>query len=143
MKEIMQRSKCPVSFTLDFLGDKWSLLIIRDMIIYGKSTYGEFIQSEEKIATNILADRLALLEQNGFITRRVSTIKKNKVIYGMTEKSVDLVPIIMEYNIWGAKYNPSGDPALLEELSKDKEHTIKKYQEKIRNSLSAENQEVE
>lgn len=137
MKQITQRSTCPVSFSLDFLGDKWSLLIIRDMMMHNKSTYGEFLQSDEKIATNILADRLAALEQNGFITRRVSSEKKNKIIYGMTEKSIDLVPIIMEYNIWGAKYNPSGDDALLSELHQDKQQTIQKYQNKIRNSLNA------
>lgn len=139
MKQINQRSNCPVSFSLDFLGDKWSLLIMRDMMLYNKFTYGEFLQSDEKISTNILADRLVVLEQNGFITRRVSTEKKNKIIYGMTEKSIDLVPIIMEYNIWGAKYNPSGDKGLLSELIKDKQKTIQKYQDKIRNSLNMNN----
>lgn len=135
MKKVTQRSGCPLSFSLDFLGDKWSLLIIRDLMLYDKTTYGEFLQSDEKIATNILADRLATLEQNGFITRRISTEKKNKVIYGMTEKSIDLVPIIMEYNIWGAKYNPAGNEALLKELINDKQQVIKKYQDKIRNGL--------
>ncbi len=140
MKQITQRSDCPVSFSLDFLGDKWSLLIIRDMMLHNKSTYGEFLQSDEKIATNILADRLAFLEQNGFITRRVSTEKKNKIIYEMTEKSIDLVPIIMEYNIWGAKYNPGGDSGLMSELTKNKQRTIRKYQEKMRSNLHANNQ---
>lgn len=139
MKQINQRSNCPVSFSLDFMGDKWSLLIMRDMMLNNKFTYGEFLQSDEKISTNILADRLAVLEQNGFITRRVSTEKKNKIIYGMTEKSIDLVPIIMEYNIWGAKYNPSGDKGLLSELIKDKQKTIQKYQDRIRNNLNMNN----
>ena len=137
MKQITQRSKCPVSFSLDFLGDKWSLLIIRDIMVYDKFTYGDFLQSDEKISTNILADRLAALEQNGFITRRVSAEKKNKIIYELTEKSADLVPIIMEYNIWGAKYNPDGEQALIEELKKDKQKTIEKYQDKIRRNLGA------
>lgn len=135
MKQITQRSQCPVSFSLDFFGDKWSLLIIRDMMIYDKFTYGDFLQSDEKISTNILADRLVVLEQNGFITRRISTEKKSKVIYGLTEKSVDLVPIIMEYNIWGAKYNPSGDQGLIKELTEDKQQTITRYQDKIRSNL--------
>jgi DNA-binding HxlR family transcriptional regulator len=136
MKKITRRSNCPVSFSLDFLGDKWSLLLIRDMVLYNKSAYGEFLTSPEKISTNILADRLAVLEQYGFITRRVSTEKKNKIIYGMTEKSIDLVPIIMEYTIWGAKYNPAKDDGLMSELNKDKEKTIIKYQDKIRKSLN-------
>lgn len=139
MKQINQRSNCPVSFSLDFLGDKWSLLIMRDMMLYNKFTYGEFLQSDEKISTNILADRLVVLEQNGFITRRVSTEKRNKIIYEMTEKAIDLVPIIMEYNIWGAKYNPTGDQGVLSELNKDKQKTIQKYQDKIRNSLNMNN----
>lgn len=139
MKEITQRSKCPISFSLDFLGDKWTLLIIRDMMIHNKSTYGEFLQADEKISTNILADRLVVLEQNGFITRRVSTEKKNKIIYEMTEKSIDLVPIIMEYNIWGAKYNPDGDGALINELNANKQETIIKYQDRIRSKLNTNN----
>ena len=135
MKQITHRSSCPVSFSLDFFGDKWSLLIIRDMMLYNKFTYGEFLLSPEKISTNILADRLAALEQNGFITRRISTEKKNKIIYGMTEKSIDLIPIIMEYIIWGAKYNPSGNERLRSELDNNKQQTILKYENKIRNSL--------
>lgn len=136
MKEIIQRSTCPISFSLDFFGDKWSLLIIRDMMFSNKFTYGEFLQSDEKISTNILADRLVALEQNGFITRRISTEKKNKIIYSLTEKSIDLVPVIMEYNIWGAKYNPGGFEGLIKELTKNKQKTILKYQEKMRNDLN-------
>ena len=80
MKPIKPRSGCPVSYTLDFFGDKWSLLIMRDMAIEGKVSYGEFLNSDEKIATNILADRLAMLEENGFITKNVAPDKKSKII---------------------------------------------------------------
>jgi DNA-binding HxlR family transcriptional regulator len=135
MKKIAQRSDCPVSFSLDLLGDKWSLLIIRDMMLHSKSTYGEFLQSDEKIATNILADRLASLEQNGFITRRVSEEKKSKIVYGMTEKSIDLVPLLLEYNIWGTKYNPAGSSGLKTDLTKNKQRTIRKYQQILRNNI--------
>lgn len=132
MKEIKKRSGCPVSFSLDFLGDKWTLLILRDMVIYGKTTYGDFLGSEEKIATNILADRLSTLEQHGFIAKEVSPEKKNKFLFSMTEKGIELVPVIMELSIWGSKYNPPGDENLLKELSADKEGTIQKFQEKLR-----------
>jgi DNA-binding HxlR family transcriptional regulator len=132
MKEIKKRSGCPVSFSLDFLGDKWTLLILRDMVLYGKATYGDFLDSEEKIATNILADRLSTLEQHGFIIKKVSPEKKNKFLFSLTEKGIELVPVIMELSIWGSKYNPPGDEGLLKELSTDKDGTIRKFQEKLR-----------
>jgi DNA-binding HxlR family transcriptional regulator len=138
MKQIIPRSTCPLSFALDLLGDKWSLLIIRDMIIYNKVSYGEFLQSDEKIATNILADRLAILEKHGFITRRISDIKKTKVIYKLTEMAVDLVPIIMECYIWGSKYCLADDMSLLVKLHKNKELVIQEYQEKIKQALKTE-----
>lgn len=134
MKEIQQRSGCPVSFSLDFLGDKWTLLILRDMVLYNKSTYGDFLSSEEKIATNILADRLSTLEHYGFITKKVSSEKKNKFLFSMTEKGIELVPVIMELSIWGSKYNPPGDKDLLQALREDKAGTISKFQQKLRKS---------
>jgi len=101
MKAIKARSDCPVSFALDFLGDQWTLLILRDMMLKNKSTYGDFLNSGEKIATNILADRLAALEQHGFVTKQTTSDKKSTFIYRMTEKGIDLVPVIMELSIWG------------------------------------------
>ena len=95
-EQTKQRSGCPVSYTLDFLDDKRSLLILRDMVLSGKTTYGDFLFSDEKIATNILADQLSLLESKGFITKQVTPDKKSKYIYTITEKGIDLIPIIME-----------------------------------------------
>lgn len=135
MKEIKKRSGCPVSFSLDFIGDKWTLLIFRDIVLHGKSTYGEFLSSGEKMATNILADRLSMLESNGFLNKRVGEDKKTKFVYSMTEKGIELIPVIMELAIWGSKFNPPGDVDLLKSLEKDKVGTIKKYQDKIRESI--------
>ncbi len=133
MKPIKQRSECPVSYTLDFLGDKWSLLILRDMVLFDKSTYGDFLASNEKIATNILADRLNLLESNGFITKQVASDKKSKYIYTITEKGIDLIPVIMEIALWGSRYNPPGlAPELLGNLTHDKAGTINAYKQKMR-----------
>jgi DNA-binding HxlR family transcriptional regulator len=134
MKEIKKRSGCPISFSLDFIGDKWTLLILRDIVLQEKSTYGEFLSSKEKIATNILADRLAMLESNGFLDKKVGEDKKTKFVYSMTEKGIELIPVIMELIIWGSKFNPPGDADLLKKLEKDKVGTIKKYQNKIRES---------
>jgi DNA-binding HxlR family transcriptional regulator len=134
MKEITARSNCPISYTLDFFGDKWSLLILRDMMLAGKSTYGDFAASAEKIATNILADRLSMLESNGFVTKVVAPDKKSKFVYSLTEKGIALVPIIMEMALWGTKFNPPGmNPELLASLQQDKEGTIQRIQDNIRN----------
>jgi DNA-binding HxlR family transcriptional regulator len=136
MKEITKRSGCPVSFSLDFIGDKWTLLILRDMIMSGKTTYGEFLGSEEKIATNILADRLSMLEKYGFVNKQVAHDKKSKFVYSMTEKGIELVPVIMELSIWGSKYNPPGNVKLLQDLEQDKEGTIRRYQQRLKDLLA-------
>ncbi|WP_224994473.1 helix-turn-helix domain-containing protein [Cesiribacter sp. SM1] len=129
MKELKQRSTCPISTSLDVLGDKWTLLILRDMVFAGKSTYGQFLQSAEKIATNILADRLAILESQGIITKAVAADKKSKFTYRLTEKGVDIVPILVTLVLWGTKYCPTVvDPGLLEELQGGKDAAIEKYQ---------------
>lgn len=139
MKEIKQRSDCPLSYTLDFFGDKWSLLIIRDMMLEEKSTYGDFLNSKEKIATNILADRLSMLEQNGFVTKQVAEDKKSKFVYTLTEKGIDLVPVVMEIGLWGSKYNPPGiKNELMNALIEDRERTIREIQESLRKKLPHE-----
>lgn len=135
MKKIEPRSGCPVSFTLDFLGDKWTLLILRDMVVGGKRSYGDFLSSDEKIATNVLADKLDKLEAYGFVTKKVSAEKKNKFLFTLTRKAIDLVPIIMEMTIWGSTYNPPGNARLLQALAEDKEGTIKHYQQKLSSAL--------
>jgi DNA-binding HxlR family transcriptional regulator len=130
MKEIKPRSACPVSYSLDVVGDKWTLLILRDMLFNGKTSYGEFLGSEEKIATNILADRLAVLEAQGMISKAVAADKKSKFTYRLTEKGIDLLPLIVEFTLWGAKYSPvAGSAALVGELAEDKEGTLRKYRE--------------
>jgi DNA-binding HxlR family transcriptional regulator len=133
MKAIKPRSGCPLSYTLDFFGDKWSLLIVRDMALNNKSTYSEFLNSEEKIATNILADRLSMLEANGFVTKQVAADKKSKFVYRLTEKGISLVPIILEIGLWGSTYDPPGlNPKLHHALQQDKEGTIRTIQELLR-----------
>jgi DNA-binding HxlR family transcriptional regulator len=136
MKEIIQRSDCPISFSLDYLGDKWTLLILRDLIFTEKSTYGEFLTSQEKIATNILADRLRMLEANGFITSSVSAAKKNKFNYSLTEKGIDLVPVIVELMIWGSKYDSYDAKDMIKKLGQDKEGTIKEIRKKLSSRIN-------
>jgi DNA-binding HxlR family transcriptional regulator len=102
MKEtIEKRSDCPVSCTLDLVGDKWSLLIIRDMMIFGKTTYNEFLDSNEKIATNILNDRLIKLTNIGLITYTGSAKRKK---YTLTKKGQDLKPVLEAIAMFGMKH---------------------------------------
>jgi DNA-binding HxlR family transcriptional regulator len=91
--KLKRRSDCPISYALDIFGDKWSLLVIRDLMFKGKRTYGEFLSSEEKIATNILADRLSLLECAGVITRESDPVRKSRILYTLTDKGIDLLPV--------------------------------------------------
>lgn len=104
-KKVDHRSECPISTALDIFGDKWSLLVIRDLIFKNKNTYGDFLDSEEKIATNILADRLVLLEWSGIISKHKHPESKAKVLYKITPKGLDLIPLLVEIILWSEKYN--------------------------------------
>jgi DNA-binding HxlR family transcriptional regulator len=94
-------------------GDKWTLLIIRDLMFFGKRYYGEFLESAEGISTNTLADRLAMLEKQQIITKKKSREHKQKLIYSLTQKGIDLVPVMMAIGMWSeqyaAKLNPHRD----------------------------------
>ena len=101
-----RRSDCPINFALETFGDPWSLLIIRDIVYFGKKTYGEFLASEEGIAPNILALRLAHLEQQGLLVKKLYEKDKRKEEYVLTEKGLDLIPILVEMATWSIKHNP-------------------------------------
>lgn len=105
-KKQQRRSDCPINFALETFGDTWSLLVIREIVYFGKKTYGEFLESEEGIATNILASRLAQLEQKGILVKKPSETDKRKEVYSLTEKGLDLIPILLELASWGAQHDP-------------------------------------
>ncbi len=109
-------------------GDKWSLLIIRDLMMKKECTYGDFLKSGEKIATNILASRVQNLQENGIIAKKNHPDNKLKILYHLTEKGIDLVPLIVEINLWGDKYLtiPEDRKKLIEDIKKDKEKFIKR-----------------
>ena len=90
---------------MEVFGDKWSLLIIRDVMLRDKVSYSEFLNSEEKIATNILVNRLKVLEAEKILFKEVSPQNKSKYVYSLTQKGLDLLPIVIEIMDWGAKYN--------------------------------------
>jgi DNA-binding HxlR family transcriptional regulator len=133
MKKITRRSACPISITLDILGDKWTLLIIRDLMFSGKKTYGEFLQSEEKIATNILADRLLILEKTGIVEKKAFPGNKVKNLYQLTPKGIDLLPTLFEIILWGDKYFeiPERVHQLAREIRKDRNGMIKEISKRL------------
>ncbi len=105
MKLKKRKSDCPIHFGLELFGDKWTLLIIRDLMFKGKHYFGDFINSEEKIATNVLSDRLALLEKEGIIAMFKDENHKQKIVYKLTTKGIDLMPVLVEIIMWSAKYD--------------------------------------
>lgn len=105
-----RRSHCPISLALEAIGDKWSLLILRDLIVRGKSRYQDLLNSEERIATNTLADRLLRLERQRLISKADDPDDKRRFRYIPTQKAVDLLPVIFEMARWTAKYDPYIDP---------------------------------
>ena len=127
MSKSQKRSDCPVSCSLDIWGDKWSLLIIRDLMMAKECTYGDFLKSGEGIATNILASRLQGLEENGLIQKLNHPDSKAKVLYKLTPKGIDLLPVLIEINLWAEKYFtiPADRKAMLKEVKRDKEGYIK------------------
>lgn len=97
---------CPVAYGLDTFGDRWSLLLIRDLLLRGKETYGEFLDGDEKIATNILADRLKNLEAEGIVRKCRDPESGRRFLYSLTEKGLELAPTILEMIRWSGKHDP-------------------------------------
>jgi DNA-binding HxlR family transcriptional regulator len=112
------RSGCPINLTLEHLGDRWSLLVIRDVMFGNRRTYGELLgQSEEGIASNILADRLKRLTATGLLSRQPDPHHRQKGIYSLTEAAIQLVPLLAHMGAWGRRHtNPSVELSVRAEL---------------------------
>ena len=107
MRKIEKRSDCPISYTLDLFGDKWTMLILRDIALADKHFYKDFLNADEGIATNVLSDRLKMLENYGIIKSSKYEANKTMKYYSLTEKGAELIPVIIELWSWGAKYDPN------------------------------------
>jgi len=105
------RSACPISLSLELLGDRWTLLIIRDLVFAGKRHFREFLHSDERISSRTLAERLQTLQDEGILTRHDDPEHKLKAIYSLTDAGIDLLPVIAEIGFWGSKYR-AADPEL-------------------------------
>ncbi len=100
------RSYCPINLSLEIFGDAWTLLVLRDMMFSGKRHFRELMQSDERISSNILADRLAWLVENGLLTKSEDPTHKQKAIYSLTEKAITLLPVVVQIGAWGSRWVP-------------------------------------
>jgi DNA-binding HxlR family transcriptional regulator len=115
-----RRSGCPLNASVEMLGDRWSLLIIRDMMLRGFRSYKEFLECYEGIATNILADRLSKLQAYGIIVAERDPKDGRKVTYSLTAKGIDLAPVLTEMVLWAAAHEDTGNQALVRQMKADK-----------------------
>jgi DNA-binding HxlR family transcriptional regulator len=115
-----RRSGCPLNASVEMLGDRWSLLIIRDMMLRGAHTYKTFLECYEGIATNVLADRLRKLQSHGIIAAEPDPADGRKLIYSLTRKGIDLAPVLTEMVLWAAAHEDTGNQALVQQMRDDK-----------------------
>jgi DNA-binding HxlR family transcriptional regulator len=107
-----EKSGCPISYSLDIFGDRWTLLVLRDLILHGKTRFAEFLSSDEGIASNILSDRLGRLEAQDIIVRERDPDDRRQKLYRVTEKGLSLTPVLLEIAAWGASNDDNtGAPA--------------------------------
>ena len=137
MAKQKRRSDCPISFALEIFGDRWSLLIIRDLMFKGKRTYGDFLASEEKIATNILADRLVMLEDSGIIKGKTDPENKSRINYSLTPKGIDLIPVLLEIIKWSAKHDKksAAPKEFVDRVIKNREKIIKEIEGMLKGEI--------
>ena len=123
MKRRHRRSDCPVHFALEVFGDAWSLLIIRDLMFKGRTAYTDFLRAEEGIATNVLADRLLRLEEDGVIEKNSPNEGRGSGRYRLTSKGIDLLPVMLDIIDWSAKHDPktAADRAFVRRLRRDRD----------------------
>ena len=131
MKRTERRSNCPISLALETFGDTWSLLVMRDLMFKNKTTYTDFLRSEEGIATNILASRLRHLEVSGLIQRQGS---RRSAAYALTEKGLDLLPVVVEMIGWSARYDPrtAADKAFVRRLRTNRQGLLAELRAELR-----------
>ena len=126
-----RRSGCPISIALEMLGDAWSLLIVRDLMFKDRRTYNDFLGSGEGIASNILADRLLKLENAGIVQKRRDPTDARRFVYRLTEKGIDLAPILVEIVIWSARHEATdAPPSVVRAMRRDRASFIANVRER-------------
>lgn len=129
-----ERSGCPISLSLELLGDRWTLLIVRDLVFAGKTHFREFLQSDEGISSRTLAERLQTLQDEGIVTKSDDPTHKLKAIYRLTEAGIDLLPVLATLGAWGSKYrNADNELArIADELAAGGEVALEQMKKKLR-----------
>jgi DNA-binding HxlR family transcriptional regulator len=127
-------SGCPIDYSLDIFGDRWTLLVIRDLVFAGKRHFREFIASPEGIASNILASRLKKLEQRGLISRKPDPHNRKQVVYQLSEKGMDLIPVLLEIIRWGGRHDAdtAAPKAFLDRVENDRAAVIREMVEALK-----------
>lgn len=121
----VRRSSCPINVALEVFGDRWSLLIVRDLLFKGRHTFGDFAAAEEGIATNVLSDRLAKLEAEGILRRGADLADRRRVRYELTAKGLELAPVLVEMILWSARHeHTAATPAQIREMTRRKARFI-------------------
>ncbi|TIT76857.1 MAG: helix-turn-helix transcriptional regulator [Mesorhizobium sp.] len=129
-----ERSGCPISLSLEVIGDRWTLLIIRDLAFAGKKHFREFLQSDEGISSRTLAERLQTLQDEGILTRSDDPSHGLKAIYRLTEAGIDLLPVLATLGAWGSRYRKADDDLarIADRLAAGGDPAIKRMKEKLR-----------
>jgi len=135
-KRAQPRSHCPVNYGLEAFGDPWALLILRDIVFRGKRTYGEFLRAEEGWASNILASRLGHLISMGILRRDPHETDRRKDLYSLTEKGLDLIPVLLEIVLWSAQHDASSEahriPRLVAAIRSGDRAIVDEVRERVR-----------
>lgn len=136
MKE-ERRSGCPISICLELFGDRWTLLILRNMVFFGHRYFVEFRDSKEGIASNILSERLARLERRGIVTKNQDPDDGRRHIYGLTDAGLDLIPLLLEMMVWGVSHGPGANPhpERVEPFRKNRDDVIREYRDRLGTGL--------
>lgn len=126
MPHSLPNNKCPIDYALEVFGDRWTLIILRDLALKGKRQYRDLIDSKEGIATNILASRLRKMEADGLIVRKKKPEDKRQIFYTLTEKALDLIPVLLEIGRWSTLYDEdtAAPPDLLRRYDEEPEQLI-------------------
>ena len=134
MKTVERRSPCPINYSVEIFGDRWMLLLLRDLMFEGKNSFLEFRASAERISSAVLTEKLNTLLEQGIVSKVTSPKNASKFLYLITDKGIELLPIMLEFLDWGSRYNPDGGPKqLLGQIKKDKKKVITELQDKLRN----------
>jgi DNA-binding HxlR family transcriptional regulator len=134
MKTIERRSACPINYSVEIFGDKWMLLILRDLMFNGKNSFLEFRASDEKISSAVLTEKLNILLDEGIVSKVISPKNASKFLYLLTDKGIELVPVMVEFLDWGARYNPEGGlKILVDRIKQSKKKAIRELQDKLKN----------